>query len=248
MPTHKSPSKDGHPATASLELTPRSRESTVAGIVNQLVARFSAGDIPPGGKLPPERQLAEALGVGRSAIRESLKALDLLGMIEVRQGDGTYLRQGASNLLPQVVEWGLLLDTPQTMDLIETRFHLETIMARLAAERVTAEEISKIAACLTEMEQAEGAPDFARADTDFHLAIAAAAKNRVLADMLTNVKSLLHVWVLRAIRQSGERESTIKQHRAILAAISHRQPDAAFKAMKAHMEAATANLRKSLRS
>ncbi|QVQ53484.1 FadR family transcriptional regulator [Spiractinospora alimapuensis] len=229
-----------------LKLQPYPRASAVSEIVSQLVSRILAGDIPPGGKLPPERRLAENLGVGRSAIREALKALDLLGLIEIRQGDGTYLSQGTSSLLPQVVEWGMLLGTPQTLDLIETRSHLEVILARLAAERITDDEASALRTCLTRMGFAESAADFARADTEFHLTIAAAARNQVLSDILSSIKSLLHVWVLRVIRQTGERESVIEQHQAILDAVVSRSPDGAAAAMDQHMRTVTARLRQSI--
>lgn len=229
-----------------LKLQPYPRSSAVSDIVSQLVSRILAGDIPPGGKLPPERKLAESLGVGRSAIREALKALDLLGLIEIRQGDGTYLSQGTSSLLPQVVEWGMLLGTPQTLDLIETRAHLEGILAKLAAERVTDQEIGDLRVCLTQMGAAESATDFARADADFHLTIATAARNQVLSDILSSIKSLLHVWVLRVIRQTGERLSVIEQHQAILDAIVARSPEAAAAAMDQHMRTVTSLLRQSI--
>lgn len=175
-----------------------------------------------------------------------MKSLDLLGLIEVRQGDGTYLSHGTSSLLPQVVEWGMLLGTPQTLDLIETRAHLEVILAKLAAERITDQESSALRHCLTQMELAESATDFAQADADFHLTIAVAARNQVLSDILTSIKSLLHVWVLRVIRQTGERASVIEQHQRILAAVVARSGQDAAEAMDQHMRTVTALLRRSI--
>ena len=73
--------------------------------------------------------------MGRSVVREALKSLGLLGLLEVRQGDGTYVKSPNSTLLPRVVEWGLLVGDEKTADLIETRKHLEVVTTRLAAER-----------------------------------------------------------------------------------------------------------------
>ncbi|MEV0354153.1 GntR family transcriptional regulator [Nonomuraea sp. NPDC050680] len=88
-------------------------------IARQLLSQLLSGHLAPGTRLPSERQLSETLGVGRSTVREALKALDVLGIIEVRQGDGTYLRQSTSSLLPSAIEWGLMLGQPQVLDLIE---------------------------------------------------------------------------------------------------------------------------------
>lgn len=224
----------------------RPRASAMTDTVSQLVSSILSGDVPPGGKLPPERRLAEMMGVGRSAVREALKALDLLGLIEIRQGDGTYLSRGASDLLPQVVEWGMLLGVPQTRDLIEARSHLEVILAQLAAERTDDAGAASLGERLLSMELAESASDFAQADADFHLTVADLAGNKVLADILVNIKSLLQVWVLRAIRQTGERASTIEQHRAVYEAIRSRDAAAAGAAMERHIAAATHSLHASL--
>ena len=84
-------------------------EPLPAQVARLLLDYLLAGNVRPGTRLPSERRLAEELGVGRSVVREALKSLGLLGLVEVRQGDGTYLRRIESDLLPRVIEWGLLL-------------------------------------------------------------------------------------------------------------------------------------------
>ena len=86
-----------------------SRETLTMEVARRLLDYFLSGEVEPGGRIPSERRLAESLGVGRSLVREALKSLHLLGLLEVRQGDGTYLKRTDSELLPQVIEWGLLL-------------------------------------------------------------------------------------------------------------------------------------------
>jgi len=88
-----------------LGLTTRPRESVVGDIARQLLSQLVSGRVLPGTKLPSERQLAESLGVGRPTVRAALKALDVLGVIEVRRGEGTYLRTTTSDMLPQAIEW-----------------------------------------------------------------------------------------------------------------------------------------------
>ena len=94
-----------------------------------------SGVLLPGDRLPSERELSRTFGVGRSAVRDALKPLTLLGIIDVRQGDGTYLRATESELLPKAVEWGLLLGQPGALDLVEARRHIEVALATLAAQR-----------------------------------------------------------------------------------------------------------------
>src|SRR5262249_32776093 len=149
--------------------------------------------------LPSERSLAEQLGVGRSVVREALKSLGLLGLIEVRQGDGTYVRQLESELLPKAIEWGLLLSESLTLDLVEARQHLEVITAQLAAARRDESDLAALKAALDGMRGEENIEAFVGYDIAFHLGVAEAARNSVLLGMLRNVQSLLRVWITRVI-------------------------------------------------
>src|SRR5262249_31201571 len=156
-----------------------------------LLRYFTSGDIEPGTRLPPERQLAVSLGVGRSAVREALAALDMLGVVNIRPGSGTYLRGSASELLPQTLSWGLMLGEQRTRELIELRHGLEVQAARLMAERATDQEIDRLAECLAGMyDNQDNLQQFVEADRKFHLEIGAAAGNVVLRDLLQNVRSL----------------------------------------------------------
>src|SRR4051794_9368469 len=111
--------------------------SAVSVVANRLLDLFTSGSIAPGTRLPPERQLAASLEVGRSAVREALAALEILGVVDVRPGSGTSLRGSASELLPQPLSWGVLLGERSTAELLELRSGLEIFVARLAAERLT---------------------------------------------------------------------------------------------------------------
>jgi GntR family transcriptional repressor for pyruvate dehydrogenase complex len=108
------------------QIDPIKREPVATQVARKLVEYLLSGAVEPGERMPSERQLAEAFGVGRSAMREAIKALSLIGLVEVRQGDGTYLRKADSALLPDVIEWGLLLGERRTMDLVEAdvQFHM----------------------------------------------------------------------------------------------------------------------------
>lgn len=236
------------PADLPFVLTSRPRESAVADIARQLLTQLLSGRIAPGTRLPSERRLAESLQVGRSTIREALKALDVLGIIEVRQGDGTYLRQSTSDLLPQAIEWGLMLGQPQVLDLIEARRHIEMSIAELAAERASSDDLAALRLHLAEMRSAADEAAFVEADVAFHLALAKAAGNTVLNDILVSIRSLLRVWIRRAINEVGETRSTVEEHTAVFEAVLARSPRQAAEAMRAHLDGAGKRLLDSLRA
>lgn len=228
-------------------LTARPRESVVADIARQLLSQLLSGQFIPGTRLPSERQLAENLDVGRSTIREALKALDVLGIIEVRQGDGTYLRQSTSDLLPQAIEWGLMLGQHKALELIEARRHVEVTIAELAAARADESAIAALRQQLERMRSAEDSAAFVEADVAFHLELADAAANSVLRDILVSIRALLQVWIRRAIQHTDGIETTLAEHEELLAAVEANSPKRAAAAMRRHMEGASKRLQNSLR-
>jgi GntR family transcriptional repressor for pyruvate dehydrogenase complex len=192
--------------------------------------------------MPSERQLAESFGVGRFVVREALKSLGLLGLLEVRQGDGTYVRSPDSSLLPRVVEWGLLVGEQRTSDLVETRQHLEPVTARLAAERRSEEQLRDIRGHLHGMRDAGDNDRFVDADVAFHLSIAAATGNTVLSNMLASISSLLNVWIRNVIEAAESTEPSYREHVPIYDAIADRDSDGAAEAMRLHMDGASCRL------
>src|SRR5215207_4898636 len=167
----------------------------VSEVARRMLDLFTGGSIAPGTRLPPERQLAATLGVGRSAVREALAALEILGIVDVRPGSGTYLRGAASELLPQTLRWGLLIGERNTAELLELRSGLEIYVARLAAGRAAASDLAAIAARVEEMRATVGdLKAFAHADHEFHHSLSTAAGNKVLIDQLHVARSLLQVY------------------------------------------------------
>nr|WP_313900054.1 FadR/GntR family transcriptional regulator [Dactylosporangium roseum] len=213
-------------------------------LTRALLEYVLSGDVRPGQRLPGERALSEALGVGRAALREATKSLILLGVLEQRQGDGTFLSRSQANLLPQVIEWGLLLNRHDLDGLIEARFYLEVTLAGLAAERRDADQLARMARHIERMRNAANDhDDYVAADIDFHLEVADASGSPVLAGVLSNVRSLLQAWARRVISAAGETESSLAVHTPIFEAIEARDVVGAEAAMRAHMERATRRLR-----
>lgn len=214
-------------------------------LARSLMDYLLSGAVAPSQRLPGERALSEALGVSRSSLRDAIKSLSLLGLIEQRQGDGTYLSTSESYLLPAVIEWGLLFDRPEIDALIDARHHLEVTMAGLAASRRDADSIARLRLVVGRMESCVENDDlegYIAADIDFHLAVAHASGSPVLSNFLANISVLLEVWVREVILTAGETKSSIVKHTPILEAIEAGDKDAARAAMEAHMERAKRRL------
>ncbi|SDY77716.1 FadR/GntR family transcriptional regulator [Herbiconiux ginsengi] len=215
----------------------------VSEVARRLLDLFTSGSIEPGTRLPPERQLAATLGVGRSAVREALAALEILGIVDVRPGSGTYLRGAASELLPQTLRWGLLIGERNTAELLDLRSGLEIYVARLAAGRADAAAIAALSSSLEHMRgSAANLQAFARADRDFHLALSTAAANLILVDLLHVVRTLLQVYDDRAVHDADQVAAAIAEHAEVLRAVESGDGDAAASAMAAHMATASARL------
>lgn len=225
------------------------RETVEAELTRKLMDYLISTAVRPNDKLPSERQLSGALGVGRSALRSALKSLSLLGVIDQRPGSGTYLRDTTSDILPRVIEWGLLLGENNLEDVIEAREQLEVLLAGLAAQRRTEADLTRLGDLIVGMSNSNASQDqalYVELDIQFHLAIAEISKNEVLAGVLKNLQSLLHAWASRVIEAAGETDSSLAMHVPILEAIRRGEPDEARATMQAHMLRASSRLRSAI--
>lgn len=212
-----------------------------AAVASELLTYFTSGGLSIGSRLPSERKLADMLGTGRSAVREALAALEILGIVEVRPGSGTYLRSNASELLPRTLSWGLMVGSQEVKDLVEIRTSLETLAARLAAAHAEEEGLGRIRKHLEKMAQhvdLEDPQTFVEADAHFHQEIAAASQNTALAVVLQSVRALLRVWVDRSVDTTADSCRARDEHTEIVEAIAGGDPQAAADAMAAHMATA----------
>ena len=226
---------------SSLSVVPAG--TPVSGVAGQLLERFTGGQVPPGTRLPPERQLAASLGVGRSAVREALAALEILGIVDVRPGSGTYLRGSASALLPQTLRWGLMIGSQNTEQLGELRAGLESYTARLAADRVEEPQLEALRASLGTMRESFGdIASYVAADAAFHEVLGEAAGNPMLTDLLQVSRTLLRVYFDRAVHEREDMQTALDEHAEILAALEERDGDRAASAMVQHMASARSRI------
>jgi GntR family transcriptional repressor for pyruvate dehydrogenase complex len=176
-------------------------------------------------------------------VREALAALEVLGVVEVRPGSGTYLRSSTSELLPQTLSWGMLLGEPKTRELVQVRHGLEVQAARLAATTAEEEGLVALRGHLDAMDASRSDFEaFATADLRFHQEVAEQAQNALLDQMLQSVRSLIRVWVERAVSDAEHVRLTCAEHAAVVAALEAHDPEAAARAMSVHMDSAAARL------
>jgi GntR family transcriptional repressor for pyruvate dehydrogenase complex len=230
-------------AKISAALGSMEQGSVVSEVAERLLGYFTSGEIAAGTRLPGERQLAASLGVGRSAVREALAALEILGIVVVRPGSGTYLRDGISELLPRTLSWGLMLGEPRTRELVELRGGLEVQAVQLAAIRITDEALARLRGYLAAMKaNLDDLAAFVEADAAFHREIAESSGNQVLAELLQSIRSLLRIWVDRALTDEGHAAAALNEHQEIFKALENRDQAGVTAAMHSHMGTAARRL------
>lgn len=212
-----------------------SRDPLAIEVTRRLLDYLLAGGIRPGDRLPPERKLADAFGVGRTILREALKSLTVLGLVEVRQGDGNYLRSTETEFLPRAIEWGLLLGAKTTRDLVDARTVLEVAIVAMTAERMDDDAVARLDGHIADMEAASDVATFVAADVAFHRTIVEATRNETLQQIMTNMLSLLKVWGSRVMEVERHYDEIVAQHRAIRDALARRDGNAASLAMEQHL-------------
>lgn len=235
-----------HPVSDASLLDALRRSTTattsVSGSVAQQLLKLLLGDsMRAGDRLPSERKLTEALGVGRSAVREALAALEVLGVVETRAGSGTYLRSATSELLPQTLSWSMLVDQEQMEDVAFVRAALERAAAERAAQVVTPKDAERLRALVRAQRDAD-LDGYVEQDIAFHRHLAAMAGNAILSDLLSTARSLLRVWFEHAVDDPRDVETAIREHAAIADAIIAGDSAAAQAAMAEHMATATARI------
>jgi GntR family transcriptional repressor for pyruvate dehydrogenase complex len=211
-----------------------------------MVDHLIQGDWLEGDRIPPERELCQKLGVGRSSLREAMKALEIIGLIEMRVGEGTFICN-RSDFLSHPLLWAVAgSGVTEANELIEARTLIEVELADLAAIRSTPNDLQQIGAYLDAMETSGGdTAQFMEADIAFHLAIGQAAHNRVLLNALHLIRNLMHQWVRTALERQAVAAQALEHHRAIFVAIAKRNPANARQAMHVHLDAMASYLRAS---
>ena len=217
-------------------------DSRVTGrLLSDIKQLMSSGELAPGMRLPPERELAKRFGVNRGSLRQVLKVLEIMGVLTQRVGDGTYLNETAESILNEPLDFLIVLDDLTHHELFETRLIVEPELAARAAERATAEDLEALRKAIAAMEESRTLGERLEADIAFHECIFRAAGNRICYLLFR----VIHRTLLSSMdRLHGivEMEQPLAAHKAIYKAIASGNGEQARRRMQAHLVGARALL------
>ncbi|MFD7686803.1 FadR/GntR family transcriptional regulator [Streptomyces sp. NPDC051740] len=222
-----------------MEETAPQKGTVTQRAIERITAMIREGELEPGERLPTERELAARLGISRSSMREAIRALTVLGVVEARHGSGIYVtRLEAGDLLET---FGVVADLSrgrQLVELLEVRRVLESHATALAAARITPDRLAEVEKHLTAMNATDDPEEILAHDLAFHREIAAAAGNGTTAAILEGLSSrTFRARVRRGYQEEGAFARTRREHAAIHRALAARDPEAARAAAAAHVGA-----------
>ncbi|HEV2521288.1 MAG TPA: FadR/GntR family transcriptional regulator [Candidatus Acidoferrales bacterium] len=206
-------------------------------IAQQIQRLICDGFLKPGDKLPPERELAELFHVSRGSLRDAVRALEVTGLVEPRQGEGTVVRAPSAESLINPLTTVLLRQRVFLSELLEFRAMIEPVLARRAAKHASAKDVERLEEILRRQQEKVDRGELAvEEDSEFHNTIAMAAKNSVVLKVLDVFMDLLRESREESLQVEGRLQKSLEGHRQILHAIQRRDPVGAENAMRRHIE------------
>jgi GntR family transcriptional repressor for pyruvate dehydrogenase complex len=218
----------------SVRVLPRTTLTEAA--FEQLIEYVVKGTWKAGDRLPPERELCQQFGIARTSLREALKAMELVGMLDSRVGDGTFVC-ARSEFLSRPLLWAFTgTDHEELQEIMEARAIIEENLAGLAAERGSASEVECIKDAINEMRACiKAGSSILEADMSFHLAVASAAHNEVLRNAVQLLRNITRQWLAYKVLIPNVASSVLKRHETIYRAIAAHKPDVARQEMRRHL-------------
>ncbi|MDO9377285.1 MAG: FCD domain-containing protein [Nocardioidaceae bacterium] len=217
-------------------LRPVARPRLYEQVAQQIVTWVDEGGLSVGDRLPPERELAQSLGVSRATVSQALVALEVVGLVAVRHGDGAVLLDPAAASAAKVVE-SLRARARRMPEIIEAREALETKLASLAARRRTDDDLHDIDAALDAMEaDVDAGGRGVEGDERFHAAVTRAGHSALLASLMGEISEMVRETRIESLSQPDRPRESLEAHRRIAAAIRAGDAAAASTAMHDHVE------------
>ncbi|WP_154794528.1 FadR/GntR family transcriptional regulator [Occultella kanbiaonis] len=210
-------------------------------LTDEAIAKIKAmivdGELKPGDRLPPEKELSDRLGLSRNSLREAVKALELVKVLDARRGDGTYVTSLRSDLLMQAMSFAVdLTQHDSILEVLEVRRVLDPTAAAMAAGRASEEHLQQMRRVVDAMDAGGPVEDLVTADIELHRIIADAGQNSYLASLVTAVSGLTfraRVWY--GTSAGGTTEQTVRELRAVVNAIAARDTQLARAASLMHV-------------
>ncbi|MFZ5969557.1 MAG: FadR/GntR family transcriptional regulator [Bacillota bacterium] len=218
--------------------TPIQNKKVYQHVIEQIQEMVMDGTLKRGDRLPAERELAEELGVSRTSVREALRALEVIGIIESRQGEGNFIASNLDKSLFEPLSVMFKIHNGTSIDILELRIIIEVEAASLAAKRITEADKEDLRELVQRLADAEDENESTIIDKEIHYKIAEITGNYLIISVLNAISALMESFIKEArIRINNwmkERNLLLDLHREICEAIIDMEPDRAAKAMKAH--------------
>jgi GntR family transcriptional regulator, transcriptional repressor for pyruvate dehydrogenase complex len=223
-----------------MELKPIKTKKIYEEIVDQIRIQVTSGQLQPGDRLPSERDLAEQLNVSRASVREALSALEMMGLIEIRSGEGTFISNINFDSVVTPLSWVLSMEKDTIFELLEVRKIIEGQAVALAAKRFNSENLRELEDSLKAMyEDLQTGQLGEDADHRFHYAITKASQNKILLRLMNAISDTMHQTLkasrIRLYEGKGMPERLFQEHRLVFEAIKNQDSEAASQRMIEHL-------------
>lgn len=209
-------------------------------VIEQIKDMIYKGILKKGDKLPSERHMVEKLQVSRTSVREALRCLEIIGLIESRQGEGNFIKENFENGLIEPLSVMFMLKDSKSEEILELRKIIEIGTVQLAAKRISKSELDELKELKEKLKTLNKEENLAEIDREFHYKIAEASQNFLLLGVLNAISSLMESYIKDArksiLEEEGNRQELIKQHENIFEALNNNNEDEAIKAMTKHLD------------
>jgi GntR family transcriptional regulator, transcriptional repressor for pyruvate dehydrogenase complex len=219
------------------KIRPIRKVSIAEEIAKQIMDLISSGSLRPGQRLPSERELCEHFGASRPPLREALRGLSIVGVLNARVGEGTSVSVDGGMFMRKVMELRMVTEKHDIENLLEVRLALEVMSAARAARNATEEDLNELRELVAKMKACgTNETQFARLDAEFHVVIAKASGNTLILDLVSMIRNQLIRALTKALRSPNAISHSNKEHSTLLDAIERHDIDASRAAMLAHLE------------
>jgi GntR family transcriptional repressor for pyruvate dehydrogenase complex len=225
------------PSPAKSEFEAIKKTKVYEKVAEQIRRLIRDGLLKPGDKLPPERELAETFQVSRSSLRDAIRALELMGMVEARQGEGTVVREPSGEAVASPLTAALLQQREFVSELLELRGMIEPTLAARAATHADADDLAHLEDILRRQKEKVDRGELAiEEDSEFHYSIARASNNKVVLQVVDVFMDLLRESRKQSLQVEGRLRKSLLSHQQILKAIARHDAAAAENTMRRHIQ------------
>lgn len=209
-------------------------------VVERIKKMIEEGELKIGDKLPTERAMAEELNVSRASIREAIRSLEVIGLIESIQGAGNYIKNDFSEILLEPLSMMFMLQQGSAIDIYELREVLELSTIMISAERIKKEELQKLKELIEKFKESDIESNNVIIDKEFHYTIVKAANNPLITNLLNVLSQVIDKFITDSrkniLESSENKERLLKLHERVYVALENRDSLGAYTALKEHFE------------